>query len=356
MEFSRELLFFFSALGAFNGLLIGLYFLLFAQPRYASNYFLGVMLIALSIRIGKSVFFYFNEDLAEIFLQLGVSAVAFVGPSLYFYLKSTIHPHVVGHQWKYHFTLILFTLTIVGYMYPWEHFRIEWFLIFDLIYLEWFLYLVASGFLIKGLLKNLFSKTKKTSSMDVWILSIYLGNVLVWVAYNTLQYTSYIVGALSFSFIFYLLALLLFFTRKKDPSFLSRQVKYGNKKIDNEEAALLEKQLNEVITQESLFKDPNLKLPDLAERLNILPHRLSQFLNDNLQKNFTAFLNEYRIEAAKSLISTSSHLKLESIGYECGFNSKSTFYTSFKKVTGTTPAKYKEGLEDDNSKKSSPNL
>ena len=99
------------------------------------------------------------------------------------------------------------------------------------------------------------------------------------------------------------------------------------------------------MSDKKLYKDPDLKLPDVASQLNILPHRLSQFLNDNLGKSFTIYLNEHRIEFAKGLIASSPHLKLESIGYECGFNSKSTFYSTFKKLTGTTPAKFKEDLE-----------
>ena len=58
--------------------------------------------------------------------------------------------------------------------------------------------------------------------------------------------------------------------------------------------------------------------------------------------NFTIFVNEYRINQAKELIVTDKHLKLESIGYACGFNSKSTFYSAFKKITGMTPAQFKE--------------
>ena len=91
-----------------------------------------------------------------------------------------------------------------------------------------------------------------------------------------------------------------------------------------------------------LFKDPNLKLPQVADQLNLLPHTLSQVINDNLNKNFAGFINEYRIEFAKEKIALDSHLKLESIGYECGFNSKSTFYATFKNITGKTPAQFKE--------------
>ena len=85
-------------------------------------------------------------------------------------------------------------------------------------------------------------------------------------------------------------------------------------------------------------------MPDLAQKLNILPHTLSQLINENLGKNFSSFLNEYRIEAAKKMMQTHSYFSLDAIASECGFNSKSTFYSSFKKSTGTTPSKFKDQI------------
>ena len=344
MEFNRELLFFFSALGAFNGLVMGLYFLLLAKPRHYSNYFLGVLLFTLSIRIGKSVFYYFNPDLSEIFLQLGVSAVAFVGPSLYFYLRSLMKDEFKPKSAILHYVFILCAIVTVGVIYPWASRPHAWYYIFDVIYLEWLIYLLASGYVIRKQLLLPFTKGRKLSSTEIWTLSIYVGNFVIWIAYTTANYTSYIIGALSFSFIFYLLVLLVFFTRKTDGNFLRGSVKYGDKKIANAEAAELAKKLSVLLTSEKLYQNPNLKLPDLANALNMVPHRLSQLINDNMQKNFTLLVNEYRIERAKELIQSDKHLKLESIGYECGFNSKSTFYSAFKKQTGTTPAKYLEAL------------
>ena len=64
-------------------------------------------------------------------------------------------------------------------------------------------------------------------------------------------------------------------------------------------------------------------------------------LNDNLKKNFSTFINEFRIDCAKRKIIATSNITLEEIGYECGFNSKSTFYTTFKKLVGKTPAQFK---------------
>ncbi|MEM9897287.1 MAG: helix-turn-helix domain-containing protein, partial [Bacteroidota bacterium] len=117
---------------------------------------------------------------------------------------------------------------------------------------------------------------------------------------------------------------------------------YGNRQIDTEEALRLIQRLDDLMKTESLYKNPNIKLPEIAKRLHVLPHKLSQLINENLDKNFALFLNEYRIAMAKNMILQNENLKLESIGYECGFNSKSTFYATFKKLTGTTPSRFKD--------------
>ena len=120
--------------------------------------------------------------------------------------------------------------------------------------------------------------------------------------------------------------------------------KYGDKKIEDTDAAQMILELEEIIEQEKLFKDANLSLSDVAKKMNILPHRLSQLINDNMRSNYSSFVNKYRIEEAKKLIATNDQFTLEAIGYECGFNSRSTFYATFKKYVGTTPAKYKKSL------------
>lgn len=127
MDANQALLFFFSALGAFNGLLMGFYFLFVAKPRHISNYFLGAFLISLSIRIGKSVFFYFNQDLSYGYLQFGLTGCFFIGPFLYFYVKSVIDPG--GHiakTWKYHMAILVPIAIIVGLRYPFETYPELW--------------------------------------------------------------------------------------------------------------------------------------------------------------------------------------------------------------------------------------
>lgn len=350
MEFSRELLFFFSALGAFNGVLLSTYFLFFVRPKKLSNAFLGALLLALSIRIGKSVFFYFKADLAFGYLQLGLSACAFIGPFLYCYVRSIVHPKVLRTEWKYHFGFWLLIVAGVGLRYPFADYVDLWRPYFiQGIYLQWLGYILLSSIWIKDALSLQTGKGEKP-----WLLSIYLGNIAIWVTYNVCGYTSYILGALSFSFMLYLLVLLLVFKRRKTKA--DAVSKYAANKIGNEEADPIASRLKELMIQEELFKNANLKLPDVAKRLNITPHRLSQILNDNLGTNFPSFINEFRVENAKLLLRENKVFSLEAIGYECGFNSKSTFYATFKKYVGTTPAKYKNHLELGASKETSPQL
>lgn len=346
MNVSGEMLFFFSALGAFNGLVMGFYFLFFAKPRHISSRFLGVLLLMLSIRIGKSVIFHFDYDLAFIYLQLGLTACFFIGPFLYFYIKSILEPEGnITTVWKYHLMVLIPIISIVGFLYPFETNIDLWRPhIIKFIYIVWYGYIFASAFVMRNTIKNLFRKGDKMSSMDIWLLSILLGNFILVTTYYTVNITFYLAGALTFSFIFYLLALFIFFNKKNKSVLFNGERKYGAKKIDEAEAELLIERLIKLINTDEIYKNPNLKLLDVAAQLNIIPHKLSQLLNDNMGKSFTIFINEFRVAKAKELIQNNGRIKLEAVGYDCGFNSKSTFYSAFKKIVGTTPAKFKESF------------
>ncbi|AWX45318.1 hypothetical protein HME9304_02331 [Flagellimonas maritima] len=350
MELNKTLLFFFSALGAFNGLILGLYFLWFAKPKHIATKFLGVLLLMMSIRIGKSVVFYFKPDLAFIYLQLGLSACFFIGPFLYFYIKSVVDVKSrITKTWKYHILILLPVIIIVGYIYPFETNIDLWrpYIIYG-IYTQWFFYIVASGWILRHTIKTVVQKPRKSNSFQIWVLSVFGGNLIIWSAYYFTSFTFYLVGALTFSFLFYLLSLLLFLNRKKNGVFFMQPQKYADKKIETSQAKNLFEKLDILMKENELYKNANLKSSDVAKRLKISVHQLSQLLNDNAEKSFPIFINEYRIEKAQQMLASNRHLTLETIGYECGFNSKSTFYSSFKKIIGTTPAKYKEQLQGRN--------
>jgi AraC-like DNA-binding protein len=95
--------------------------------------------------------------------------------------------------------------------------------------------------------------------------------------------------------------------------------------------------------QERLYLDNEITLPKLAEQTQLSIHKLSYLLNNDFGQNFYQFINGYRIEEAKRLLldPRKNHLSIEGIAYEAGFNSKSVFNTTFKKITGASPSEFR---------------
>lgn len=108
-------------------------------------------------------------------------------------------------------------------------------------------------------------------------------------------------------------------------------------------ANLYFKRLETLMRKKKIYRNPYLSLVSTAEILDISACYLSSMLNNLLKKSFTDFVNEYRIEDVKRnlLLESFSHYTIVSVGFEAGFNSKSTFYSAFKKHTGLTPLEYK---------------
>jgi AraC-like DNA-binding protein len=111
-----------------------------------------------------------------------------------------------------------------------------------------------------------------------------------------------------------------------------------------EESGLVElnTRLVNVMNIEKPYLNPELSLPELADLLEISRNQLSAVINKIHRINFYEFVNRYRVEEVKSLMRDPSnkHLKLISLAYDAGFNSKASFYRIFKQFTNKTPTEF----------------
>ncbi len=103
------------------------------------------------------------------------------------------------------------------------------------------------------------------------------------------------------------------------------------------------KKLESLMQFKKLYRNPSLSLVSTANDLGISACYLSSMINSLLNKSFIDFVNEYRIADVKHNLNASefAHYTVLSVGLEAGFNSKSAFYSAFKKHTGLTPSEYK---------------
>lgn len=114
-------------------------------------------------------------------------------------------------------------------------------------------------------------------------------------------------------------------------------------KIDKEKNKQIDS-LKEFMIKNEPYLDSSLTIQNLAEQVEMPVKDLSALINLYMDKHFFDFVNEYRIEKAMQILKDSSQKELTvlEILYQVGFNSKSSFNTSFKKYTGTTPTDFRK--------------
>lgn len=113
--------------------------------------------------------------------------------------------------------------------------------------------------------------------------------------------------------------------------------------IDKPELALKNyyKKLTRYMDERKPYAENELRLVHLADQLGYSTHLLSKVINKESGKNFNQFINLYRLEEAKKLLSEASETSIQSIYFDVGFNNKTTFNNEFKKKFGMTPTQYR---------------
>jgi AraC-like DNA-binding protein len=105
---------------------------------------------------------------------------------------------------------------------------------------------------------------------------------------------------------------------------------------------LIMEHLTALMETERLYEDETITLKDLAERLLITPHQLSQLLNDTLHTNFNNFVNRYRITEAERILIDDPRRPVLTIAFDVGFNNKTSFYDAFSRFNGMSPHRYRK--------------
>lgn len=127
--------------------------------------------------------------------------------------------------------------------------------------------------------------------------------------------------------------------------------KYQKSALTQEASVRIERKLRAAMEADHLYRDPNLSLWVLARHVGASPNYISQTLNQVVKQSFFDFVNDYRIADAKYRLAHTNDTVL-TIAYDVGFNTRSSFYSAFKRVTGLTPVVYRKnesepmGLDD----------
>jgi hypothetical protein len=284
MNLVQAVLFFLGAIGAFNGFLLSFYLLLKKKNRTLQKVLLGSLLLMLSVQIFNSVvLFFFCKDLDRTIHQIELSSILFIGPLLLIFVSTSLRNQNVLSKPVKIFLISLAAITIIGgILYPYESNFYLW-----RYYISWFVHSSWLFFVLLSVIDYLL-QTKKEKLLGVnytlitWIL---ISNVVISMLF-TLSFihcirNTYITGCLFFTVAFYL----TFYQSFKEKRIMPKiePDKYKDKKIVDNEALLLIAKLEKTVVDNELYKNPDIKIGDLANRIKISSHQLSQLLNDNMQ-------------------------------------------------------------------------
>ncbi|MBN1338907.1 MAG: helix-turn-helix transcriptional regulator [Bacteroidales bacterium] len=120
-----------------------------------------------------------------------------------------------------------------------------------------------------------------------------------------------------------------------------------NNNRQNGESTCLKEQLEAFMKAEKPYLFSDISINDISQKLRTNRTYISKLINDYYHKNFNDYINEYRIKTARQLLADPSknHISIEGIGQMSGFNSRSTFFTCFKKYTGISPSYFRESIK-----------
>ncbi|MFO7840989.1 MAG: helix-turn-helix domain-containing protein [Fidelibacterota bacterium] len=200
-------------------------------------------------------------------------------------------------------------------------------------------------------IKNLYSYTSQKITLG-WALFVSISFFVLYAAVFIIGFTRIVISDFSLDpvlmgnivLVFHAFAFSIFGFLQDRIYPEPKQKKYLHSSLSDRELELLRQKLLDVMDEKQLYLDPELNILDVANLLHVTRHHVTQVLNEKLGKNFYNFINTYRIEIAKEKLTDprNDRFTILAIGYDSGFNSKSSFNTLFRKHVGLTPSEYRK--------------
>lgn len=361
--------------GVFHGILFS--FFVLSQKKYATSNVKYLVLVVLFLSLSNLQYWFLDTNLIQVYPVLKYIYVPWhwlVLPMFYLYVQNFIGRKAISKKTTFYLLLpffivqfihvlqVVYKLTIDNnYEIP-SHFSRGLF-----VYIEFFS--VIFNVLLMILIYRMIIRHENDKSYNIkWVKSetnwlkklIYLGLFIclcwfiaicivviynldksyffypMWIAMSALVYCIGYVGLQKSKELQQRIIL-----RKKK----IETIKHSNNTNTNSKAF---NNLNTYLINNNEYLNPNIKLGYLSEKLNLSEGYISQIINQNYSGNFNDYINTLRIEDAKKMLadSTFNNYTITAIGLECGFNSKTSFYSAFKKATGKTPSVYKKEVQN----------
>ena len=122
--------------------------------------------------------------------------------------------------------------------------------------------------------------------------------------------------------------------------------KLTEKKLGDNQALM--QRLDELMQSQQLYRQPDLRLADVARALQVPDRNLSKCIKELMGCSFLQLVSKYRVEYVQQMLTEHPDLKMMTVSQEAGFASEVSFFRTFKAVTGMTPKEWQNSRITDN--------
>ncbi|MBO0322295.1 helix-turn-helix transcriptional regulator [Muricauda sp. CAU 1633] len=298
--------------------------------KSSADVLLALLLLALSLRVSKSIFYYVYPDISFFAISVGLMGKLAIGPLLYLYMKVSHSKMKLAWTDALHFAPSLIAIT-TGWAMG----------INELVLGYWSGTIILGAYLAASWKKQYSRKESNQSSTASITTSFMVGVSIIWATFVFQIFSTgiemYTLGTLMASLVLYgLIFKLAVFTVKKSKT-------NGNKaSLSRQKMEKVRHLIEQHFTNEKVYLDSNINLNEFSKSIEQPAYVVSHTINHVYGKKFPEFVNSYRIKEVKSILLNQvlADYTIEGVAYEVGFNTPSAFYNAFKKETGCSPKEF----------------
>lgn len=343
----------------------------FQKQTPKHNIFLSLFLVSIAVAAFDSLIYWSGVIKTEllvysphIFFVLKAS-IFLQAPLLFFYIKSVIYREFYWHsRVLIHLLPALMYLLAIPLIYrslgpeSLEAGIYDYAILFDDPVFRFFMWASKLSYIGYGFLALWALKTHKQKLEDAisntdgvsadWLRLLVIGFVCLWLWGTLAQVLTQInlsghMVSLIKNYLYLLLVVTLVFQSLSRASNTHRQDASEPDGLAMQSyTAEHVRRLRDAMVIREVYLDPDLSLAKLAKITSLPTRLLSLVINHHFNQNFFEFVNNYRVEHAKRLLSGDDKtLSMIDVMVASGFNSKSAFNRFFKKATDMTPTQYR---------------
>ena len=292
----------------------------------------AVMLCFSGLQLGHLAYFLSGTD---VLMMAGYRFCLFLAPAMFFFFgRATFLPERPLHPLLLlHFTPLLF------------NFFLRYEIAIPIIFMVGMGYCFSLAHLLFGLRAQ-----RKRFNVEMFffllfcmiaILVLFLGISIPYIDHH--YFYVFYTNSIGISIMLVVAALIVF------PDLLEQlvevsQLNYSASTLKDLDVKSYVEKLDQLMSQSKLYQNEKLNLGMTAEAVGLSPHQLSELVNREFAMNFSRFIRERRVEAAKAILVNEPQSSVLSISLEVGFSTQSNFYAAFKEITGVSPGAYRKSL------------